>query len=290
MNLYQHLMKPFLFLLISMSIITSCERSQGTSTNHYLSEKTLLNISYGDDSAQRMDIYLPAGRTLTATKAIVLIHGGGWNGGNKSDFNSYVDTFKRRLPDYAIFNINYRLVSNNHLFPTQEKDVKSAIDFITDKAAEFQFDTSRIVLLGASAGGHLALLQAYKYKSPRIKAVIDYFGPTDLTAMYEHPWHPLVTYALQMVTGTTPEDNPELYRQSSPMNFVTSKSTPTLIFHGGSDNVVDVSQSKELHAKLQQVGVVNDLVIYSNERHGWYGRNLTNSFDHVVSFLDKNVQ
>ena len=232
-----------------------------------------------------MDIYLPAGRSVDSTKVLVLIHGGGWNGGSKSDFTVYVDSFKRRLHDYAIFNINYRLVNGSNLFPAQEYDVKQAVSFIINNSAEYHINKNKLVLLGASAGGHLALLQAYKYQNPKVSAVIDYFGPTDLTYMYQHPWHPLVTYALQMVTGTTPSNNAEIYRQSSPVNFITTQSTPTLIFHGANDNVVDISQSKTLRNKLQKEGVINNLIIYPGERHGIHGKNLSDSFDHIEAFL-----
>jgi len=132
-------------------------------------------------------------------------------------------------------------------------------------------------------------LQAYKYHDPEIKAVIDFFGPTDLVAMYHKPWHPLVPYALQMITGTTPAVNPDLYKQSSPVNFVTSSTTPTLIFHGGTDNIVDVSQSKGLKSKLEKAGVLHELIIYPKERHGWRGSNLTHSFNHIEAFLKKTL-
>ena len=250
---------------------------------------TYRDIAYGKDSAQRMDIYLPAGRSLATTRSLVLIHGGGWNSGSKADFKSYIDSFQRRMPDYAIFNLNYRLFNGGHTFPAQEEDIKAALDFITSRAADYAINAKRIVLLGASAGGHLALLQAYKYNSPQIAGVIDFFGPTDLTTMYQHPWHPMVPFALQMVTGTTPSDNPVLYRQSSPVNFVSAQSPPTLIFHGGNDPVVNISQSEALKKKLQAAGVKNNLVVYPTQRHGWHGSTLSNSFDHIETFLKSAI-
>jgi acetyl esterase/lipase len=67
---------------------------------------------------------LPAGRKTTTTKVIIYIHGGGWSGGDKTEMTPYVDTLKR-MPDWAVFNINYRLATGApNLFPTQEMDVK----------------------------------------------------------------------------------------------------------------------------------------------------------------------
>ena len=284
-------MKIFLSLLLSMSLLTNCKQSSGVGTvdEKHLPAKVLKEVSYGKDTAQRMDIYLPEGRTTDSTKAIILIHGGGWNSGSKTDFASYIDSFKRRMPEYAIFNLNYRLFNGDNLFPTQENDIKSAIDFITDNADEYHFNKDKLVILGASAGAHLAMLQAYKYKEPGIKAVIDFFGPSDLTAMYQRPWHPFVNYALKMITGTTPEENKELYFQSSPVNFISSTSAPTLIFHGSNDQIVDVSQSKALKTKLENAGVPHDLVIYRGQRHGWHGATLVDSFDRIEVFLKKYV-
>lgn len=276
-----------------MSIYTSCQRSANAEiTPIQLNSHqayTLKDVSYGQDTAQRMDIYLPANRSVDSTKSIILIHGGGWTNGSKNDFLTYIDSFHRRMPDYAIFNINYRLVDGINLFPTQENDVKAAMDFIIARTRQYGISKDKLVLLGVSAGGHLALLQAYKYKQPGIKAVIDFFGPTDLTAMYQKPWHPYVPMVLQMITGTSPRENAKLYRESSPLNYVSRHAAPTLIFHGSADQIVNVSQSKALRQQLEKWGVPNELVIYPGQRHGWYGSTLTNSFDRMEKFLDEHV-
>ena len=287
----QRLMKMILTLLISMSLFTSCQRSEPVFAREDLSQsKTVHDVAYGQDTAQRMDIYLPANRSVNSTKSIILIHGGGWNGGSKNDFATYIDSFKKRMPDYAIFNINYRLVNGSNLFPTQEQDVKAAVDFIVGNSKNYGINKSKIVLLGASAGGHLALLQGYKYNNPDVVAVIDFFGPTDLIAMFEKPWHPYVPFVLQMVTGTTPSQNRKLYQESSPINYVNAHSAPTLILHGSNDNVVNVSQSKALKTKLDNANVKNELVIYPGKSHGWYGETLSNSFDRIETFLRENVE
>lgn len=276
-----------LALLFSMSILTACQQeTHSTPALPNTSAQTLTDISYGKDSAQRMDIYLPANRGTTATKALILIHGGGWNGGDKREFSGYITVFQKHMPDYAIFNINYRLVNNGNLFPTQEGDIKAALKHITEEASYYGINSSKLALLGASAGAHLALLQAYKYASPKVAAVVDFFGPTDLVAMYQKPWHPLVPVALQMITGTTPTANRAIYEQSSP----AQQAPPTLILHGGLDNVVDVSQSKALHSQLDGAGVPNELVIYPGERHGWHGTALSKSFDKIEGFLTKHVR
>lgn len=284
-------MKTLLSLLITMSVLVGCQGSRSaTPALSNMSSYSLHDISYGKDTAQRMDVYLPAGRNMSTTKVLVLIHGGGWNGGSKSDFASYIEAFRKRIPDYAIFNINYRLVNEKQLFPAQENDVKAALDFVASKAMEYGINRNKVVLLGASAGAHLALLQAYKYPQPQVKAVIDFFGPTDLVSMYNKPWHPLVPIALQMITGAKLSENPKIYEQSSPTHFVSAQSPPTLILHGGKDNIVAPWQSKELKNALDSAGVANELIIYPNEHHGWYGTTLSKSFNEIKTFLDKEVR
>lgn len=281
-------MKFLFFSVLFMSILTSCQKENKDTENE--SAKTVLNVSYGGDDRQKMDVYLPAGRSKEATKAIVLVHGGSWTSGNKTELAAYIDTFKKRMPELAIININYRLAGNGITFPAPEQDVNAAIQFIANSADEWGINKANIGLLGVSAGAHLALLNAYKQSSSvRIKAVIDYFGPTDLVTMYQQPWHPLVTVLLNAVMGTTPDANMEIYRQSSPINFVSAQSPPTLILHGSADEVVAVSQSQALKAKLDAAGATSQLHVYEGEGHGWFGAKMTHSFDLIQAFLNQHL-
>ena len=283
-------------LLIPLTCIllftTSCSKEDETSPD---GSTTMLNVSYGSDAAQKMDVYLPSGRTTTATKLIVLIHGGGWTSGDKADFSSFVDTLKRRLPAYAIFNINYRLSANpNNLFPTQELDVKAAVEYIYNKAAEYKV-SNKYVLMGASAGAHLAMLQAYKYNSPiKAKAVVSFFGPSDLSAMYNNPvgGNPLFSLALAGAIGATPAQDPLIYTNSSPVTFISSASAmPTILLHGGTDPLVDASQSAAVQVKLNSAGIINQYVFYPSGGHGdWDAATYTDAFNKIESFLQANVE
>ena len=280
----------FCFVLLFCIILFSCQKNVDSGFTN-LPEQTNLNVAYGTDPVQKMDIYLPAGRSTATTKVIILIHGGGWATGDKSDFTSYVDTMKTRLPGYAVFNINYRLATGvSNLFPTQENDVKAAIEFIYSKKSEYNI-SDKFVLLGASAGAHLSLLQAYKYNSPvKIKAVVDFFGPVDLTDMYNNPASILAPpAALAAVIGATPTTNAVFYQQSSPITFVTAQSPSTIILQGGIDPLVSPTQSAALNIKLQTMGVIHQYVFYPTESHGWTGANLVDSFDKIQAFLTAYV-
>ncbi|MFM2137984.1 MAG: hypothetical protein RJA57_291 [Bacteroidota bacterium] len=283
-------MNKVLIPLLSAFLWASCQKDSGGGGGaDPLPAQTQLNVAYGTDPLQKMDIYLPAGRNEN-TKVIIMIHGGGWTQGDKSEFTPFVDTLKRRLPTYAIFNINYRLANGTtNFFPTQENDVKTAIEYIYSKRGEYKL-SDKFVLVGASAGGHLSLLHANKYVSPvKIKAVIDFFGPTELTQFYNNPPTPAVPLLLLQVTGGTPATKATLYNESSPLTYVTGQSCPTMILQGGLDFVVSPSQSVLLRDRLQQVGVTHQYVFYPNEMHGWTGANLADSFEKIQAFINANV-
>lgn len=260
-------------------------KTTGAFANESSDGEKLMNVSYGTAPGQQMDIYLPANRNVSTTHSIILIHGGAWSSGSRKTFNHHVDSFLNRLPGYAIFNVDYRLVTSVTLFPAQENDIKAAVDFISANAERYQINRDKLILLGVSAGGHLALLQAYKNNTPKVAAVIDFFGPSDLEIMYKKPWHPMIPFLLQNLLGGSPETSMQAYRNASPVNFISTTSPPTLIFHGRKDRTVNISQSELLQKKLQATGIKNKLVVYDRAAHGWYGALLSDSYDKIESFL-----
>jgi acetyl esterase/lipase len=290
-------------ILIILIVLFSCQKSKVDPiaplvTPAAITASTLTNVAYGTDPLQKMDVFLPANRTTTATKVMIVIHGGSWSIGDKTDMATYVETLKTRLPDYAFFNVNYRLRSGaTNSFPTQEQDVKALTDFIYSKRTEYII-SDKFVMLGASAGAHLALLQAYKNAVPKIKAVVDLYGPTDMTDMYNNPasiFAPADSIA-KIVTGsatgtpTSNATNTALYNSSSPINFVTPLSPATIIFHGGADILVRPSQSTSLVALLAQKGVVYKYQPYPLENHAYQGASLLDTFEKTIAFLTTNVQ
>ena len=280
-----------LFLVVFVSIlVVSCKKESSTDNGgNVVAASTSLNVAYGTDPLQKMDVYLPAGRNAATTKVIVMIHGGAYVSEDKADFTQYVDTLKRRFPDYAILNINYRLYAPPlNPFPAQEMDVKAAIEFIAGKSAEYLIST-KFVLLGASAGAHLALLQAYKYNSPvKIKAVVDFFGPTDIKELYENPGI-IPPSNIAAIVGGIPASNPEMYQQSSPVSFVSATTAcPTIILQGSNDPLVNAQrQSAALRDKLQIAGVPVQYVLYAGKGHGddWDNTTFTDAFNNIQIFL-----
>jgi acetyl esterase/lipase len=254
--------------------------------------ETLNDVAYGDDARQTMDIYLPDGRDTASTKLMILVHGGGWVRGDKSEFNPYINALQKRLGSgYAFANINYRLFDNGeNKFPAQENDMQAAVYFLMSKRGKYGF-SNQVILVGASAGAYLAMLQGYKNNSGIVpRAVVSFFGPTDLEHLYKNPGYPAVPFLLASMLGGSPEQKPDIYKTASPINFVTAQSPPTLILHGDDDHLVPVEQSRLLNNKLKKAGVKHDLVIYPGAGHGWRGRSLEDSFNKIKAFLDENVK
>jgi acetyl esterase/lipase len=282
-------------LLISITVIFfACKKNDAEITGNTIPELILTDVAYAQTSTQqKMDVYLPADRSTATTYAVVMIHGGSWSGGDKSDFNTNIPNLRQLLGNYAVFNLNYRLANGSTiLLQQQTDDINTALDFITAKASDYKINTSKLAFMGASAGAHLALLKSYKFNSDaRIKATVDLFGPTDMAWMYNsHPIPSVTQPIIVNVMGGTPATNTTAYTNGSPINFVSATCPPTIIFHGTIDPVVPISESSKLQAKLLLNGVTNQYVTYTGEQHGWTGANLTDTYNKAVAFIKNYVK
>ena len=243
------------------------------------------DVGYGTGQLQKMDIDLPAGRTINTTKTIVVIHGGAWIDGDKADMTFVVDSIKKRNPNFAFINLNYSLAINGgaNVFPAQEMDIRAAIQFYLAKSSDYKVSKD-LILLGASAGAHLALLHGYKNDPAKhVKAVVDFFGPTDLVGMWNENF--ILQFGLIIVIGKSYIDTPSIYLQSSPINYITAQSPPTIVLHGLLDDLVPPAQSTLLINRLNSAGVNNQLVTYPNEGHGFSDADNTDALNKILPFL-----
>ena len=153
----------------------------------------LIDVPYGIDPFQKMDIYLPSSPNHD-TKVFVLLHGGAWKYGSKEDINWLVTLLSQHFPDYAIVNMNYRLATNGSpAFPKQTDDIASALQFLQDRDYNI---SQNYAFIGMSAGAHLSMLYGYKYNtSGNVKAVCSIVGSTDFTdpAYDNHEFYPVGT-------------------------------------------------------------------------------------------------
>jgi acetyl esterase/lipase len=236
------------------------------------------NLVYAkvDGTELKLDVYEPAART-ESRPAIVVIHGGSWRLGRKSDFPKW-DRWLAAT-GYVVFDIEYRLANRTAPFPAQLTDVRKAIEWVQDHATEYKVDKTRIALIGRSAGAQLALLAAYTpissdrniSKSP-IRCVVSFYGPTDMTWDYYHPAYPDVIGSqavLRNYLAGTPDTVAQNYLAASPVVQITANSPASLFLQGGSDQIVRAENMAFMVTKLQAAHVPVECLYLPWANHGF---------------------
>ncbi len=252
--------------------------------------RELKNIKYGNapDGQNSFDAFIPQ-NLKDGAKVIVYIHGGSWSRGDKGEFPKQLIEELTGKRGYVVASINYRLVKNGeNRFPAQIEDVKKVIEFITKNAKRYKYDADNIVLMGGSAGAHLAMLYAYGHDANKqVKAVVNLWGPTDLT---DKAVRQDGSDADNTVVNFLGEKDPQatIAKQASPIYFLTKETgVPTILFHGGKDPLVDVSQAEKLHKKLEVLGVPSHLEIYPEEKHGVGPAAAIDVFKKAIDWIEK---
>lgn len=220
------------------------------------------NVVYGHGGAFNLllDLYRPRlnGGPLPG---IVFIHGGGWERHGRDYYAAWASHYAER--GYVCVAIDYR-ISSEAPFPAAVQDANCAVRWMRANSIRLGVDPRRIAVVGQSAGAHLALMVAYAsndtslagdsadaHAGGRVQAVVDFYGPTDLT----EPLHHKKNVVKRFMGGVSQRRDPELYAQASPIRYVSDDDPPTLIFHGTVDAVVPVTQSDRLAASLKAHGV-----------------------------------
>lgn len=200
----------------------------------------------------RLNVYRPL--AVGTYPAIIVIYGGAWQHGtpdNDAAFSHYM-----AARGYTVVAIDYRHAPQ-YQFPTQLEDVQTALTFVRNHASEYEIDPTRIAVMGRSAGAHLAMLAAYQPSAPPLRAVVNYYGPVDLTTGYYDPPQPdpINTQAvLRTFLGGTPEELPDRYRQASPLSYVRPALPPSLLVYAGRDHLVQAKFGRSLYEALRMAG------------------------------------
>lgn len=275
----------FLFLVLLFPFLVSCDSKNDTSTvTTPFGAETKLNVSYGSNSKQVFDLYLPANRTEAKTKTLILVHGGGWTSGDKSNMNYAVNIVKQYLPEYAIANVNYRLAtSTNPAFPMQINDIQSVI--IKLKNENYGI-SDNFGFIGVSAGAHLSLLYSYAYDvNKNSKMVCSIVGPTNF-ADVNYTSNTYLSSLFETATGVNYTSNPSFYEQLSPISRVTSSAPPTILLYGNADPLIPTTQGTDLHNKLDQLGVYNEFKLYNGGHGDWAINDLYDAYTiRLVNFI-----
>jgi len=206
----------------------------------------------------KMDIYHPAKPVRTPAPAVLVIHGGAWMSGMRTDMAAMA----RAFADKGVVAVtpSYRLAPAS-LWPAMLDDVQTAVRFLRANSAKYNIDPKRIGAAGASAGGHLALFlgfrdtrdpnpKEYPEHSSRVSAVFDLFGPTDASLFPQN-----LDVVFQMVLGKPRAQAAKEMRDASPIHFADEKSAPVFIVQGLSDLLVAPDHSRKLESRLKELKV-----------------------------------
>ncbi len=249
----------------------------GSACNKKYSYQTYNDISYGTHERQKVDICLPT-KITDKVGLIFIIHGGGWQGGDKSYFEHSIEDWCQTY-GYVAAALNYRFISDEIHADDIMRDIADCLATVKDFAQEKGINLTKVMLMGSSAGGHLSLLYAYKYAQKSVitpVAVANYSGPTDVTDPTYYAWDNAQSYRdlFSMLCGvniTKDNFNNEIIqrymKKASPVNYVDYDTVPTLICHGMKDGIVPYSNATILEKKLKEYGVKYDLITYRNSGH-----------------------
>lgn len=227
----------------------------------------------------QLDVFVPPTQGA-ARPAVIVVHGGSWSGGDKTDFPAWDHWLAEQ--GFVVFDIQYRLMPQPN-WQSATADVKCAIGWVKRNAAQYGVDPNSIALLGRSAGGHLALLAAYTPGNPtlapscdapdtQVQAVVSLYGPADLVWGYNNPANPDVIDGpgtLRRFLGGDPQTAAQAYAIASPITHVKASTPPTLLFHGGRDQLVGQHHAELLAERLRAEAVPHQTVFIPYGQHGF---------------------
>jgi len=277
MNTPRRIMTQRLLVVLMLLTILSVPALKAQTWTHHA------DIPYVPDGheRQKLDLYVPNGEG--PFPLLVWIHGGAWRAGSK-DRPRGKEWLDKGI---ALASINYRL-SQHAIFPAQIQDCKAAIRWLRAHTDEYRLNTDRLVVWGASAGGHLVALLGttgdtrqfdvgdHLEQSSAVSAVIDWFGPTDFNQMdtmdgdigtmhHDAPGSPE-----SRLVGGPIQENPDKVQKANPITHVTKKDAPFLIVHGDKDPLVAHGQSAILHKALLDAEVPVIFHTVTGGKHGGF--------------------
>lgn len=218
------------------------------------------NVLFATVAGVPLRAYVYQPRAAGHYPTIVQIYGGAWQRGTPDDYAEFARYFAAR--GYVVFAIDYRHAPQFR-FPEQMADVRTALAWVRRNAAKYGADTTRMALLGRSAGAHLALLAAYDATEPPVRAVVGFYAPVDLVDAYRHPPSPDPLEIRDVETkfiGAGLESAMAMYEKASPINAVRPGLPPTLLLNGARDHIVEARYGAMLDAKLRASGDTSILV------------------------------
>jgi acetyl esterase/lipase len=284
-----NILKNLYFLLtLCFIFIDSPAFAEASPTAESSPLQVVRDIKYSNAPYCSGDLYQI--RSKQKSPVVIVIHGGGWQKGDKSDL--YLSDVVNYLPThgYAVFSINYRLTTQGGCFPNSVKDVVNAAHWLTANAEKYSLDPSRIAMLGESAGGNLALMAAYNINGKSFRKADDKQKLSICAAIAFSPVIDLSTLQKGFINDymdDTVEHSPSLFKDASPLSYI-DKAVPTLCVHGCADNVIPVEQSRHFVDVLLAKHKDAALVLLPAAGHIYYGTDKKIAIDSAYKFLESH--
>jgi acetyl esterase/lipase len=262
------------------------------------------NITYAkaNNIELKLDLYLPKNRT-NPTPTLILFHGGGWVDGQKE--RNVLFLLPYLAMGWSAVNVEYR-TGHQSPAPAAVEDTRCALRWVNYHAREYSLDTSRFVLTGTSAGGHLSLITGMlpantvfdrqctiqgndrwntaTVPEPKVAAIVNWFGISDVADLIDGP--NAKNYAREWFGSMS--NAAQLAKQVSPINYVRAGLPPIITIHGENDDVAPYNHSVRLHAALDKAGVPNQLITIRGRKHGGFNRDeMASSYTAIREFLRK---
>ncbi|MGE3705629.1 MAG: alpha/beta hydrolase fold domain-containing protein [Vicinamibacterales bacterium] len=254
----------------------------------------------------KLDIYQPRGITAP-NPTVMMFHGGGWTTGSKE--SRVFGALPYLQMGWTVVNVEYRL-TNVALAPAAVEDARCALRWVYRNAKQYNFDPSRIVTTGESAGGHLAMITALlpmgtgvdntcpgersggasnagptNTDELKVAAVVDWYGISDVVDLMGGPNQK--PYAVAWL-GMLP-NRQELGKLLSPQTHVRAGATPVISIHGDADPTVPYSQKQRFHQMMGSAKASHELVTIPNGKHGGFNdAEMLTAFTAIRAFLAKH--
>jgi acetyl esterase/lipase len=274
-------MNPYvrgLSVIFGMVVVSAAAFSQGFSSSVTAPYRIVPNITYltANNFDAKLDVYSRSDVT-TPQPTLIWIHGGGWTGGNKEGATFSLLPYMEM--GWNVVNVEYRLARVSQA-PAAVEDCLCALRWVIRNAKQYNFDITKLVVSGGSAGGHLALITAMIPASVgmdrqcpgteelKVAAVVDWYGITDVVDLLEGP--NMKTYAVQWL-GSMP-NRQDVAQRVSPLTYVRPGLPPVISIQGDADPTVPYSHSVRLQEALKKTGVDGELVTIPGGRHGGFTR------------------